>query len=122
YFGERRISALAELHSLWRVHEYLPGLSAQWWLQLSLDGAGANWLDPRPQPRSQEVLQPAACVQPVRQLRRRLSGEDRYPPSTAHVAARDRCRRALAVDQAREHGPDEPAHASPVAVPPGRLD
>ncbi len=44
--GERRLSPLAQLHPLRRVHEHLPGLSPQRRPQLRDDRAGPDRLDP----------------------------------------------------------------------------
>ena len=98
--GQRRFSPLAALHPLRSLHEHLPGLSAQRRLQLSKHGAGPDRIDPGAGPRSGEVSQPAVCVQLVRFVHGRLSGEDRFAPPVAHLAGRDRPRRPFAAEQA----------------------
>ncbi len=61
--------------------------------------SGPDWVDFSAGPRSAALLQPAAGVQPVRQLHGRVPGEDRYPSSIADLAARAGGTRPFAVDQ-----------------------
>ena len=120
--GQRGFSPLAALHSLRRLHEHLPGLSPQRRVQLSEHGAGSDRFDPGAGPRSGEVSQLAVCLQFVRLVHGRLSGEDRFASSVAHLAGRDRPRRPFGADEAAGDESRQPGVAPAVAVPAaGRL-
>ena len=81
------ISPLAQLHSLRRVHEHLPGLSPQRRTQLRIHDARADRFDSVAAARSEAVRQPAVRLQPVRLVHRCLPGEDRSASPVVRLPA-----------------------------------
>ena len=85
--GQRDPPPLAELHPLWSLHEHLPRLSPQWRAQLRRHGPWAHRLGARSGQGCTAVRQPSLRFDAVRELHRRLPGEDRPPPPALPVAA-----------------------------------
>jgi L-lactate dehydrogenase complex protein LldF len=94
---------LAQVHSLRRVHEHLPGVSALGRPELRLHLLRADRRHHRPDLQPAQIQLAAVRLDAQRQLHQRLPGEDQHPRADLQVAA-DHCRAPPAADsEARGH-------------------
>ena len=101
--GMARLLVFAEVHPLRRVHEHLPGLSAQRRAELRRDLLGADRRDHRSDLQPAQIQLAAVRLHAQRQLHQRLPGEDQHPRADLQVAP-DHRRAPPAAD--REEGGD----------------
>ena len=85
--GHGRLLVFAEMHSLRRVHEHMPGLPAQRRLELRRDVLRTHRRHHRSDLQPAQIQHAALCLDPERKLHQRLPGQDQHPRADLQVAA-----------------------------------
>src|ERR1700722_6357236 len=78
------------MHPLWGLHEPLPRLSPQRWLELRRDLFGPDRAHHRPDVQRAQIQQPAVLFDAQWQLLKRLPGQDQHPRADLRLAPRAR--------------------------------
>ena len=111
------VLAVAQMHSLRRLHEYLPCLPPQRRPQLRIDLYGPIGIIMMPTFDIRALQRASLLIHAERQLLECLSGKDQYPRSDLRVARRDGRKAPDQADEKSRHGRCRRSAQPPRALP-----
>jgi hypothetical protein len=82
-----RVLDIAQMYTMWRLHEYLSGVSAQRWPQLWCHLFGSDRTYHRPDIQCAQIQQSAVRFHAQWQLQQRLPCQDQHPRADLRLAS-----------------------------------